>query len=214
MTTLSVPRKLVEQQFVFEDVPWGFYQQVLRRVGDQHIFVTYDRGRLEVMSPSWKHDRYAEILAILVRILAEELRIPLIGGGSTTFKRRDLKRGLEPDRCFYIRNAGRVRGKRELDLSIDPPPDLAIEVEISTRLLSRVSIYEALGVPELWRSDGIRLRVLHLAASGKYEPVDRSPSFPQVSLAQIVKLADMAWEMDDTAWARRVRAWIRKNIKR
>jgi len=92
--------------------------------------------------------------------------MPYKSGGSTTFRRRDLEAGIEPDRCFYIQNQPALRGKRTLDLSIDPPPDLAIEVEISERLLDRVGIYERLGVPELWRNDGKRSRVMLLGRGG------------------------------------------------
>ena len=112
-----------------------------------------------MMSPSFEHDAAGEMLALFIRTLAQEVKLPIKGAGSTTFRRQDLERGLEPDRCFYIRDEARIRGIRQLDLRRDPPPDLAIEVEISHRLLNRVGIYAALGVAELWRYDGKRLQI-------------------------------------------------------
>src|SRR4051794_21003148 len=101
MTTTTAPD--LEQRFVMNDVDWEFYESVLQRVGDQHVFVTYDRGRLELMSPSYWHDRRARLIALLVTIFSEELSVPIIGCGSTTFRRREKETGLEPDQCFYVK---------------------------------------------------------------------------------------------------------------
>ena len=153
-----------EQHFVLTGVNWQGYESLLEAIGEQRVFITYDRGKVELMSPSWEHDNRAETIGQLVRIIAEELDIAIKGGGSTTFRREDVDRGLEADKCFYIRHERRVRGKKKIDLSVDPPPDLCIEVEISRRLLGRVSIYAELGVPELWRDDGKELRIGELSA--------------------------------------------------
>src|SRR5688500_8470559 len=110
-----------EQHFVLDGMDWAAYEALLRAMEDRRVFVTYDRGRVELMSPSWEHESRAEAIGQTIRILAEELNIPIKGGGSTTFRREDLDRGLEADKCFYVRNEARVRGKRKLDLSIDPP---------------------------------------------------------------------------------------------
>ena len=208
--SLPISQRALPQRFVLDGVDWDFYETILRQVGDRHVFVTYDEGTLELMSPSYQHDRSAELFGALVRILAEELRVPLISAGSTTLKQKLLRRGLEPDRCFYLGNVPAIRGKRKLDLSRDPPPDLAIEIEISRRLVSRIEIYEALKVPELWRYDGKRLRILVLNAAGKYEQRERSLAFPQVPPSQIHAFIQMAWEIDETAWSGSVRQWLRE----
>jgi len=209
MTLASPP---IEQQFLLEDADWELYEAILERVGDRHIFVTYDRGRLELMSPSYKHDMRGRAIALLVNILAEELQIPLQGAGSTTFRREDLDQGLEPDECFYIRNVNRVIGKSEIDLSVDPAPDLAIEVEISRRMIKRVPIYESMGVPEIWRDDGEHVRVYQLGTDGHYHQAQSSASFPMMPLDQIERLLALATTMDQMNWTRAARKWIRENL--
>jgi Uma2 family endonuclease len=210
MTTTAAP---TEQRFVLDGVDWELYELLLRRMGDRHIFVTYDRGRLELMSPSWKHDKRARSLGLLVSILAEELGIPIEGGGSTTFRREDLARGLEPDQCFYVgNNVDRVRGKDEIDLSCDPPPDLAIEVEISQRLLERVSIYAALGIGELWRDDGQHVRAYQLGADGEYRQQNRSAKFPMLPLEQVDQFLELRRTLDEMNWMRTERDLVRKNL--
>ncbi|MGE5607935.1 MAG: Uma2 family endonuclease [Bacillota bacterium] len=211
MTTASIPS---EQRFLLDDVDWPFYESLLQRVGDRHIFVTYDRGRLELMSPSWKHDKRARLIGLIVNIVAEDLRIPFEGGGSTTFRREDLQQGLEPDQCFYIQHVAQIRGKDEIDLASDPPPDLAVEVEISQRMVRRIPIYQSLGVPELWRDDGRHVRVYHLEGDGEYHELEHSVAFPMLSTVQIDYLLDLARNTDEMNWTTAVREWVRKNLAR
>jgi Uma2 family endonuclease len=211
MATTLAPK---EQRFVLDGVDWEFYEALLRRIGDRHVFITFDQGRLELMSPSWKHGTRSRRIAMLITILAEELDIPIQGGGSTTFRREDVQGGLEPDQCFYVQNVERIRGKEEIDLTCDPPPDLAVEVEISRRSLHREGVYARLQVPELWKDDGRVLRVYRLDEAGRYTLVERSPSFPDISLKQVGKLLEKGGGMDDTAWSREVRAWIRKETRK
>jgi Uma2 family endonuclease len=125
---------------VLGGVRWQTYEALLHDLGDRHIRLTYDRGSLEIMAPLLRHERYAETLAQLVKALAAFARVRVFSAGSTTFRREDLERGLEPDRCFYIRNADAVVGKLEIDLSTDPPPDLAIEIDIMSSCLDRLGI--------------------------------------------------------------------------
>jgi Uma2 family endonuclease len=202
------------ERFVFTDVDWQFYEQVLRAVNEQRIFVTYYKGTLEVMSPSYEHDASGGLLALLVRIACTELGVPHNGAGSVTLRRRRVQAGLEPDRCFYIRNVSALRGKRHLDLNVDPPPDLAIEVEVSQRLGVRVNVYEALRVPELWRYDGRSLRVFELGDEGTYVERDRSVALPDLPLEQVHQFVQMGWDMDELEWDRAVRQWIRRNLRK
>jgi Uma2 family endonuclease len=200
------------ERFVFEDADWSFYELILKRVGDQRIFVTFDGERLEVMSPSPEHERHSSRLEKLVWILAEELQIPFESMGSFTLKKRKTNRGLEPDRCFYTRNAAAIRGKRRIDLRKDPPPDLAIEVEVSRRLLDRIDIYRRLGVPEIWCYDGRRLRVLSLQESREYKEVSRSAVFPSLSPEDVHRLIQQSWEVGELEWTRAVREWVRQQL--
>jgi Uma2 family endonuclease len=195
-----------EQSFLLHGVDWPFYESLLERLGDRHIFITFDRGRLELMSPSWKHATRSRRIAMLITIVADELGIPIQGGGSTTFRREDISVGLEPDQCFYVRHVDRVRGKEDIDLAVDPAPDLAVEVEISRRSLDREAIYACLGVPELWRDDGQTIRAYRLVGDGRYEVSSHSLSFPGLAMTQVEKWLREGTVQDDTTWGRAVRA--------
>jgi Uma2 family endonuclease len=210
MTTSIAPD--LEQRFVMDDVDWGFYETVLEQLGDRHVFVTYDKGRLELMSPSYRHDRRAHLIGLLISVLGEELLIPIMGGGSTTFRRRDKETGLEPDQCFYVQHVDAIRGKDEIDLALDPPPDLAIEVEISRRMIKRIPLYAALGVPEVWRDDGKEVRAFQLDANGEYTPIQKSLAFPMILIADLTRLLKLSSTMDDIQWMRAVRKEIKEKL--
>jgi Uma2 family endonuclease len=209
MTLLDPP---ISQQFLLEDADWELYEALLQRVGDQHIFVTYDSGRLELISPSYEHDLRSRAIGLIINILSEELDIAVKGGGSTTFRRKDLDKGLEPDQCFYVKNISRILGKKRINLSVDPPPDLAIEVEITKRAIPGIPIYLSLKVPEVWRDDGKDIHVLRLDRSGEYREIEHSISFPMMPPAQVAKFLRTIASVDDTKWIRAVRRWVRQNL--
>jgi len=150
------------------------------------------------MSPSPENEAYNRSIALLVESLAEEPGVDVYDLGSTTFRREDLERGFEPDSCFYVQNEERVRGKDRIDLTVDPPPDLVIEVDIPS--FSKLPIYARIGVPEVWQYDGERLKVLVLEGSG-YNEVTGS-----TVLTGFVKKSKSAKR---TAWLREVREWAR-----
>jgi Uma2 family endonuclease len=168
-----------------EGVDWAGYLYYLKLFAESPaVRLTYDRGALEIMSPLFQHDFDSRIVSHLVTILTQERGLPLVQGGATTLRRKLRRRGLEADESFWIANAHRMAGVRDLDLRTDPPPDLAFEVEVSRRVLKRLPIYAALRVPELWvlRNDKLTFRVL----SGKsYRIVKWSPIFPKVPAALI-----------------------------
>jgi len=163
---------------VLRNVSWETYKGFRRNLGENPIRLTYDGSNLEIMSPSRWHEFAGRFLGRMVAMLAFELRIPIATGGSTTFQRDDLKRGLEPDECFWIAHESEVRGKREIDVAVDPPPDLAIAIDISPSRLDRPQIYAALQVPEIWRFDGENLHVEMRQADGTYLPSETSTCFP------------------------------------
>ncbi|MBV8265515.1 MAG: Uma2 family endonuclease [Planctomycetaceae bacterium] len=204
----------LEQRFLLRDVGWEGYETMLKLVGDRPIRLTYDRGDLELMSPSLEHEEYRELLDLLVWLVAAGLRIPCRGAGLTTWRRRAKDRGLEADACFYLASFPRVSGKRtKIDLEVDPPPDLAIEVEISRSTLGRMGIYAALGVPEVWRFDGEALRVEQLQADGTYTTVANSRSFPFLAPEEVVRWVRLAETIEDRGeWLRQLQDWIREEL--
>jgi len=169
---------------VLDGIRWDTYLRILDETGDgrRHL-ITYDRGRLEIMSPLIRHEIIKTILARLVETWSLIRRVPILSAGSTTWKRADLEKGLEPDECYYVSHEPRMRGKLDVDLSLDPPPDLAIEVDVTHSSSMKLGVYAALGIPEVWRHDGERLTILLLAATGAYESAETSRAFPEVGAA-------------------------------
>jgi Uma2 family endonuclease len=200
------------QRYVLENVPWRTYQTLLIDLGEHGVRLTFDRGRLEFMAPSFNRERCGRRFDRFVMTLADEMDIPVQGGGSTTFRKEELERGLEPDQCYYVANVALIRGKAEIDLDGDPPPDLAIEVDITSSSLDRMSIYAALGVPEVWRFDGRVLRIYLLGEDREYRESSRSVSFPFLPVPEIVPPLQRTEDMDETAMTRACRAWIREKM--
>ncbi len=198
---------------VLYGIRWQTYQALLDDLGGRHIHLTYDRGALEIMAPTFRQERYAESLATLVKALAATAKVRMKSAGSTTFKREDLERGLEPDRCFYIGNIDAILGKQNIDLSTDPPPDLAIEVDIMSSSLNRLGIYAALGVPEVWRFDGEQFQVLLRRDETGYDPAPASQSFPTLPIAAVAELLHEVAALDDLAQESKLRAWVRQHAR-
>jgi Uma2 family endonuclease len=195
---------------VFEGVDWADYEAMLRIVGDRPIRVTYDRGRMEVMSPIWRHGNVSYLLGRLIDVLTEERDVPVEAGDPVTFKRQDLEKGVEPDKCYYLGDrAALVRGKARLEMGVDPPPDLVVEADVSHSSLDRLNIHAALGVREVWRFDGNAIQFLHLQADGSYHPHDSSLNFQDLDLAVVARFLERALDSDKTAWVRSFRAHVR-----
>ena len=199
------------ERLTLYDMSWEGYEALLMLLGDRPIRVTYNQGVLELRILSYRHERYKKILGRLLETLTEELEVPIAGGGSTTFRRQNLERGLEPDECFYIQNEPLVRGKQSIDLRQDPPPDLAIEVDITSSSINRMAIYAALGVPEAWRFDG-ELLTFHQRSGDAYRVVEVSPTFPQVRSVDLIGFIELAETTDDTTVFRQFRRWVREHL--
>jgi Uma2 family endonuclease len=195
---------------VLYDVSWGFYEQMLREIGDTNaVRLTYDAGRLEIMSPSGLHERVKTISGRLIETFGTECGIPVEGCGSWTLKREDLKKGLEPDECYYVQNLSAIAGKQQLDLSVDPPPDLAIEVDISPHDVAREPIYAALGVPEIWRYDGRQMVILQRMPDATYVGLDRSLALPMLPIEEFNRFLRIGLESHQHVAVEALRSWLR-----
>src|SRR6266404_901705 len=181
MITLAGP---VEQRLRLSDIPWECYLAYSDGLGPRHIRITYDHGEMEVKTLSSRHENRKKLLGRLVEALTEEMDIDVASFGSITCRRGDQLSGLEPDDCYWIEHEPQVRGREDIDLETDPPPDLALEIEISRSSLNRMTIYAALRVPEVWRCDAEVLRVMLLSARGTYRQSDRSKAFPFLPLSE------------------------------
>jgi Uma2 family endonuclease len=192
---------------------WHDYESMLRIVGERPIRVTYDEGTMEVFMPSLGHEGDAYLLGRMVDTLTEELEIPVEGGGTTTHKRKDLKKGVEPDQCYWLRDkAERIRGKRDLDLNVDPVPDLVIEVDVARGSLDRIKIFAALRVPEVWRSDGRTLQFLHYQTTGGYRARTRSRNFPTLTVAAAALFLKQGRATDKNRWLKSFRTYIHEQL--
>jgi len=202
-----------ENRVLLSGISWATFELLLADTQNHGTRFTYDRGYLEMMSPSREHERLKRLIGRMIETMTEALAIPISSAGSTTLKAQWKERGLEADESYYVANEPRVRGRDEIDLRIDPPPDLAIEVDISRSSLDQLSIYADLGVPEVWLFDGMTLKVYHLQPEGVYAQRSRSPSFPFLPLEQIEAFLARRDESDETTWIRSFRAWV-KTIER
>ena len=155
---------------VIPDVSWPDYEALLAQLGDGYaVRVSYDDGRLEIVTPSARHEKIKEFILAIARVLASELGTALETFGSTTFKTKALRQGAEPDTCFYVEHAGLVVGRDELDLAVDPPPDVIVEVDLSHSSTRKMTFYAQIGVPELWRYDGRRVVIYRLGGTSYHE---------------------------------------------
>jgi Uma2 family endonuclease len=202
-----------EQRLRLSDVPWASYVRLREDLRQRPVRVTYDRGELEIMTLSFEHENHKHVLGILVVELAVEMNIDIAGYGSATCRREHLVRGLEGDECYWIENEPKVRGRRDIDLETDPPPDLALEIGISRIALDRLGIYAALRVPEVWCWDGSALRVLLLTAEGSYEESSRSKAFPFLPLEEFASFLRRT-DVSETQLIRLFRSWVREQMAR
>jgi len=201
------------QRLVLYGVSWDEYTRMLRAFADRPGHrLTYDRGTLEIMSPLFKHEFSAELLGRFVVVLTEELGLPLQAGRSTTFRRRRMRRGLEPDHSWWIAHAPQMRGRERVDLRVDPPPDLAVEVDVTHCSLNRMSIYARLKVPEVWRLDAHGFTFQVLLPNGRYAEQTHSPSFPQFTPADLTAHLALRAHHDENEVVRQFRAFVRQRL--
>jgi len=201
-----------EQRVLLHNVSWDTYERLVMDLNDSCApRLTYDRGTLEIMSPSSEHERYNRTIAQIVEELAVEMNLDFDGLGSTTFRREDLDRGFEPDSCFYIQNVTSIRSKKRIDLAVDPPPDLIIEIDITSTSLDRFSICAEAGVVEVWRFDGNCLTI-HELKSGNYEGRDTSLAFTGILAVEITALIKESERITRPEWVRKLRLWIREHL--
>jgi Uma2 family endonuclease len=210
MVISSASSSLIDQQhIVLDDVSWDFYEHLLVEVGDRPIRITFDSGRLEIMAPLGIHEGWKTRIGQLIEIMCLARDIDVLPGGSTTFRRKDREKGLEPDECYYFTNIDVMRNKRgEMDMTKDPPPDLAVEIDITSRSIARQPIYAALGVPELWRFDGKKLTVLSLARSGEYKPQKSSSLFPFLPMDEFNRYLKRFEKESHNAVVRAFQKWV------
>lgn len=192
---------------VLSNISWQTYQAMLTDIGDRSsVRLVYDQGVLEIRMPSDLHEAINRLLARIVGVLAEELDLPLKEFGSVTLNRSDIKKGAEPDSSFYIQNADRISGNR-IDISVDPPPDLIIEVDITNSSERSLAVYQQLGIPEIWRYTKDNVKILQLRDGG-YLECEFSAIFVMISGEILGNFLQMSSTENSTSIVRTVRKWL------
>jgi Uma2 family endonuclease len=212
-TTLDTKTAVGEERFLLSGISWSFYQAFCDELEGRRVRLSYDRGSLEIMITKRPHEFYKTLLARIVEQTLLFFNIPVASGGSMTFQREDLEKGIEPDECWWIANEAVVRGRDELDFRVDPPPDLAIEVEITRSLVSRIGIHAALGVPEIWRYDGKTLRFCLLSQDGQYRDSSTSLAFPFLRPEHVEPFLRPDLDKDETTRIRQFVEWLSREQK-
>jgi len=206
-----------EQRIVMRGVKWELYDSLSDAVGKkQHVYLAYDGQDLEIMTKGRDHEVFREILGRFVSTVTFELKIGSRGARETTWKRPDIKRGLEADLCYYF-DAGKLaadaqsRARKSRKVADYPNPDMAIEIDLSQSQIDRPSIYAALRVHETWCFDGVSLRIDHLQEDGTYAPAASSRYLP-VRAGEVVRWVAHEDTNDELAWEHRLREWIRTEL--
>ncbi|MCT7975117.1 Uma2 family endonuclease [Laspinema olomoucense] len=213
MITTPKTKPLTPGRILLQNISWETYERLLNEMGDKrNIRLHYDRGLLEIMTPLFEHENPKELITALVGVLADALNIEIIRAGSTTLKNPDLARGSEPDSSFYIQNETAIKGKRKLDLKTDPPPDLVIEVDVTSSSIDREGIYAAMGVPEIWRCDRGVVKFLQLR-SGNYVETEHSLAFPVLPVTEVAKFLEQSQTLGETTLLKAFRAWVKEQIQ-
>lgn len=199
------------QQLLLQDISWSDFEEILEDLGDRRgSRISYSDGGLEIMVPLPEHEKHKEIISDIVKILLEQSGINFESLASTTFKNRQMNQAVEADACFYIKNYQAVIGKDRLDLSIDPPPDLAIEIDITNR--TYFNNYLLLQVRELWRYTRTGLQI-YLLQNGQYVESETSPNFPGIPIVDIVERYTKQAQTEGRSKAIRVlKDWVKQNL--
>jgi Uma2 family endonuclease len=197
------------QKIVLEKITWQEFETILEELGEHRSArIAYDNGILEIMTPLPEHEIDKVVISDFIKAILEELDIEFYPLGSTTFKNQMMQQGIEPDDCFYIQNEAKVRSKKTLDLNINPPPDLALEIDVTSR--THLNIYATLGVPEVWRFERgkLQINVLH---GNSYIEVEMSPIFSNLPLKEVIpQYLEQVKVSGRNKTMKAFRAWVRE----
>lgn len=185
--SFTIPLRSIEltpgSAISIHNLSWQDFEQILTDLGEKRsVRVTYYRGTLELMSPLAIHERPHRIIADIVKAILDSQGRDWEDFGSTTFKRPEVA-GVEPDTCLYIQNASRVRGCTDMDLETYPPPDLAIESDVTSK--TTLDAYQGLHVPEVWIYRDRQLKI-YILQDGGYIESPTSLAFPALPIPALI----------------------------
>ncbi|MGI0480321.1 Uma2 family endonuclease [Geminocystis sp. CENA526] len=199
---------------VLYNIDWQQFENILMDLGQtRSARIAYDNGALEIMSPLSEHEYYKENIGTAIQDIAEVLERDYESLGSTTWRKQAKMAGLEPDNCFYFQNESKIRGKLDYDLNYDPPPDLALEIDITSKLIDRFPIYGRLGIPELWCYDEGKLKIYLLQADETYQESPFSLVFPDLPVQEIPEVINQYRLEGRRKIRQEIRKWANSNTQ-
>ncbi|NER81072.1 MAG: Uma2 family endonuclease [Leptolyngbya sp. SIO1D8] len=199
------------QRLLLHDVSWAEFEAILEELGQhRNTRIAYKDKLLEIMAPLPEHEYFKQSISIAIEDIAEELNQDYESYGSTTWRRQAQQAGLEPDNCFYFQNEALVRGKLTFDLTQDPLPDLALEIDITSKFLARFPIYARLGIPEIWCYNQGKLSI-YLLQQSQYAETEQSLVFPSLKVQELPGLIETNRGKGRLALRRAVRAWVKSS---
>ncbi|WP_088890554.1 Uma2 family endonuclease [Leptolyngbya ohadii] len=200
------------QQILLHKVSWEEFEAIVQELNDRpSLRLAYCDGMLEIMTPLPEHEYFKETIGDAIKDMAEALELDYESYGSTTWRQQAKQAGIEADNCFYFQNEAIVRGRIDLDLAQDPPPDLALEIDVTSKSLARFPIYLRLGIPELWCYDTGKLTIYRLQDQ-QYLEVQHSSIFPQLNIQALPQIIEENRALGRLALRRSIRAWVGKQM--
>jgi len=207
----AIPLLPSRVELLVGEVPWEEYEQLLEDLGPKSSArVFYHQGRMWIVPPLPEHERSKVVVNRLMGALSEELKMPVISFGSSTFKREKSARGAEPDDSFYVRHADQLLDKKQIDLDTDPPPDIVVEIDHTSTSIDKFSIYAGLGVPEIWRVLGSKVEI-YLLVGDHYDESKTSRTFPALTSATLSEFLEQGLKQGEWIAAPAFRDWLRQN---
>lgn len=206
---INKPQIIVEEKVVLQGISWETYERLMKEHEDRSApRFTYDQGTLEIYMPTQKHEERSRFFELFVSAVAEEMDLDIRSLGSTTFRKEKVGKGVEPDGCFYLQNAEKIEGNEKVNLDVDPPPDLVIEIDVTSPSLARFPIYAAFGVPEIWLYADETVKIFGLCGK-KYVEAKESAVLPKVTSDVLTNFLSQSQTLKRSIWIKNVREWAR-----
>ncbi|MBD2144039.1 Uma2 family endonuclease [Sphaerospermopsis sp. FACHB-1194] len=206
MVTTATP---AETRVLLENISWQTFKTMLVEMGSERANrISYHQGNIEIMTPQKPHENANRLIEVFVGVLCEEFSLEVDRVGSLTLTRDDLEYGAEPDSGYYIQNELLVRGKENIDLAFDPPPDLVLEVEYSRPKIDKLKLYAAMGISEFWRYNGTSLRI-YILTNGQYSETQISPTFAPIQITEIPRFIAESKKIGQMSATRAFRNWVK-----
>ena len=216
--TLTLPhpqtleKSVINNTVLLTNISWQTYESMVQDWEEKAGYhLTYNQGFLEIMSPLKPQEENKKIIGRFVESMTEELEIEVYSLGSLTCKRKDLLRGFEPDECYYIQNEDKIWNKEQINLEQDPPPDLIIEIDITSSSLKNLDLYADFDIPEVWLYNQGKIKFYHLEKE-TYLESENSLAFPFLKVSDLAYFLELKKTTKETSLIKKFRKWIKTKI--